>query len=223
MAADSPSAPPANAAPQRALVGLMQRLVALGVNRGASGNASVRLGSGMLITPSALLPDQLTPETLVEVDMQGGYSQTLKPSSEWRIHRDIYLARPDIGAIVHTHSTHAVALSCLREDLPPFHYMVAMAGGRDIRCSGYATFGTEALSQTALQALQGRLACLLANHGLLACGPDLERAETLAVEVEHLCEAYLKARAAGTACLLSDAEIDEALARFDAYRRGQLD
>lgn len=223
MAADSPSAPLANAAPQRALVGLMQRLVALGVNRGASGNASVRLGSGMLITPSALLPDQLTPETLVEVDMQGGYSQTLKPSSEWRIHRDIYLARPDIGAIVHTHSTHAVALSCLREDLPPFHYMVAMAGGRDIRCSGYATFGTEALSQTALQALQGRLACLLANHGLLACGPDLERAETLAVEVEHLCEAYLKARAAGTPCLLSDAEIDEALARFDAYRRGQLD
>lgn len=223
MAADSPSTPLVDAAPQRALVGLMQRLVALGVNRGASGNASVRLASGMLITPSALLPDELTPETLVEVDMQGRYSQTLKPSSEWRIHRDIYLARPDIGAIVHTHSTHAVALACLREALPPFHYMVAMAGGRDIRCSGYATFGTEALSQTALRALEGRLACLLANHGLLACGPDLERAETLAVEVEHLCEAYLKARAAGTPRLLSDAEIDEALARFDAYRRGQLD
>lgn len=223
MTADSPSTPLANAAPQRALVGLMQRLVALGVNRGASGNASVRLGSGMLITPSALLPDELTPETLVEVDMQGHFGNPLKPSSEWRIHRDIYLARPDIGAIVHTHSTHAVALACLREALPPFHYMVAMAGGRDIRCSDYATFGTEALSQTALQALQGRLACLLANHGLLACGPDLERAETLAVEVEHLCEAYLKARAAGTPHLLSDAEIDEALARFDAYRRGQLD
>jgi len=219
MNTDTPTA----AAPHRTLIGLMQRLVALGVNRGASGNASVRLGGGMLITPSALLPDELTPETLVEVDMEGRYCNPLKPSSEWRIHRDIYLARPDIGAIVHTHSTHAVALACLREDLPPFHYMVAMAGGRDIRCSGYATFGTEALSRTALLALEGRMACLLANHGALACGTDLGRAETLAVEVEHLCEAYLKARAAGAPVLLSDTEIGEALARFDAYRRGRLD
>ena len=139
------------------------------------------------------------------------------------LHRAIYGADPALGGIVHTHSTHAVALACLREDLPPFHYMVAMAGGRDIRCSDYATFGTEALSLTAVQALQGRMACLLANHGLIACGPDLGRAETLAVEVEHLCEAYLKARAAGTPVLLTDADITEALARFDAYRRGQLD
>lgn len=216
--------PAADAAlPHRHLIALMQRLVAHGVNRGASGNASVRHGRGMLITPSALLPDALTPATLVEVDMDGRYSGPLKPSSEWRIHRDIYAARPDINAIVHTHSTHAVALACLREGLPPFHYMVAMAGGRDIRCSGYATFGTEALSRTAVEALDGRMACLLANHGLLACGPDLGRAETLAVEVEHLCEAYLKARAAGAPVMLTDADIDEALERFDAYRRGQLD
>jgi L-fuculose-phosphate aldolase len=220
---NSPDSPLTRSTPHHQLIGLMQGLVAQGVNRGASGNASVRHGRGMLITPSALLPDALTPETLVEVDMDGGYSNPLKPSSEWRIHRDIYLARSDINAIVHTHSTHAVALACLREDLPPFHYMVAMAGGRDIRCSDYATFGTEALSLTAVQALQGRMACLLANHGLIACGPDLGRAETLAVEVEHLCEAYLKASAAGTPVLLTDADITEALARFDAYRRGQLD
>ncbi len=209
--------------PHQRLIGLMQRLVAQGVNRGASGNSSVRHGRGMLITPSALLPDALTPETLVEVDMEGRHDNPLKPSSEWRIHRDIYAARPDINAIVHTHSTHAVTLACLRRDLPPFHYMVAMAGGRDIRCSGYATFGTEALSQTALVALEGRMACLLANHGLLACGIDLGQAETLAVEIEHLCEAYLKACNAGEPVMLSDADIDEVLARFDAYRRGQLD
>lgn len=216
----SPASP---ASPGQQLIALMQRLVACGINRGASGNASVRHGRGMLITPSALPPDALTPETLVEVDMAGAYDNPLKPSSEWRIHRDIYAARPDIHAIVHTHSTHAVTLACLREDLPPFHYMVAMAGGRDIRCSGYATFGTAELSHTALAALEERLACLLANHGLLACGTDLAQAETLAVEVEHLCEAYLKARGAGRPVLLSDADIDAVLARFGAYRRGELD
>lgn len=209
--------------PHAQLIAFMQRLVAAGVNRGASGNASVRHGDCMLITPSALLPDALTPETLVEVDREGRYDNPLKPSSEWRIHRDIYVARPDIGAIVHTHSTHAVAVACLREDLPPFHYMIAMAGGRDIRCSGYATFGTEALSHTAVAALEGRMACLLANHGLLACGTNLAQAETLAVEVEHLCEVWLRTRAAGHPVLLSDADIDEVLARFDRYRRGQLD
>lgn len=213
----------APARPHERLITLMQRLVAHGVNRGASGNSSVRYGRGMLITPSALLPDALTPETLVEVDMDGRYDNPLKPSSEWRIHRDIYVARPDINAIVHTHSTHAVTLACLRRDLPPFHYMIAMAGGRDIRCSGYATFGTEALSHTALAALEGRMACLLANHGLLACGNDLAQAETLAVEIEHLCEAYLKASSVGDPVLLSDADIDEVLARFGAYRRGELD
>ncbi len=213
----------AEAAPHLQLIGLMQRLVEHGVNRGASGNSSVRYGSGMLITPSALLPEALTPETLVEVDMEGRHDNPLKPSSEWRIHRDIYAARPDINAIVHTHSTHAVTLACLRRDLPPFHYMIAMAGGRDIRCSGYATFGTEALSRTALAALEGRMACLLANHGLIACGTGLGQAETLAVEVEHLCEAYLKACSIGDPVLLSDADIDEVLERFGRYRRGELD
>lgn len=209
--------------PHCALIELMQGLVARGINRGASGNASVRHAGGMLITPSALLPNALTPETLVEVDMDGRYDNPLKPSSEWRIHRDIYVARPDIGAIVHTHSTHAVTLACLREDLPPIHYMIAMAGGRDIRCSGYATFGTEKLSRLALQALEGRFACLLANHGLLACGRDLAHAATLAEEVEHLCEAYLKARAVGTPVQLTDDDIDEVLVRFDRYRQGLLD
>ncbi len=208
---------------RQALIDLMQGLVARGINRGASGNASVRHGHGMLITPSALLPDALTPESLVAVDMDGSYDNPLKPSSEWRIHRDIYAARPDLQAIVHTHSTHAVTLACLREDLPPVHYMIAMAGGRDIRCAGYATFGTERLSRLAVRALEGRKACLLANHGLLACGGNLAEAATLAEEVEHLCEVYLKARAAGTPVLLSDDDIAEVMERFERYRRGQLD
>jgi len=209
--------------PHTELIRLMQDLVAQGINRGASGNASVRHGRGMLITPSALLPDALTPETLVEVDLDGRYDHPLKPSSEWRIHRDIYAARADIDAIVHTHSTHAVALACLREPLPPFHYMVAMAGGCDIRCSDYAIFGSESLSRTALAALEGRTACLLANHGLIACGSSLDRAATLASEVEHLCEAYLKARAVGEPVLLTDTDITDVLERFERYRQGQLD
>ncbi|MEW5770602.1 MAG: class II aldolase/adducin family protein [Pseudomonadota bacterium] len=140
-----------------------------------------------------------------------------RPSSEWRFHRDIYAAFPQARAVVHAHSPFAVALACLRRDLPPFHYMVAMAGGSDIRCAAYATFGTQALSDAVVTALQDRRACLMANHGLVAWGASLDAALALAVEVEALCGQYLRACQVGEPVLLSAAEMAEVLERFKDY------
>ena len=139
------------------------------------------------------------------------------PSSEWRFHHDIYLTRPDAGAVVHTHSPAATALSCLRRDIPPFHYMVAAAGGASIRCADYAIYGSQQLSDNALAALADRKACLLANHGVIALGADLETAFELAVEVEALAGQYLTALAVAEPILLTDAEITEAIEKFATY------
>jgi L-fuculose-phosphate aldolase len=200
-----------------ALAETAKQTVSHGLNQGSSGNVSVRLRDGFLITPSGLPNDTLEPDRMVFVVMDGQASGSLKPSSEWRIHRDIYRARPEVTAVVHAHSPHAVSLSCLRRDIPPFHYMVAAAGGRDIRCTGYATFGTQALSDLILSALQDRRACLMANHGLVAVGAGLDAALSLAVEVEELCAQYWRAKLMGEPVLLSDAEMDEVLERFKHY------
>lgn len=194
-----------------------RQTVIQGLNQGASGNVSVRLRDGFLITPSGLPNDTLEPAQMVFVDMEGQAGGGLKPSSEWRIHRDLYRARPEVAAVVHAHSPHAVSLSCLRRDIPAFHYMVAAAGGKDIRCAGYATFGTQALSDWVLAALQDRRACLMANHGLVAVGAGLDAALALAVEVEELCAQYWRAKLMGEPVLLSDAEMDEVLERFRHY------
>lgn len=199
------------------LTGAGRQTVSQGLNQGSSGNVSVRLREGFLITPSGLPNDTLEPAQMVFVDMEGHASGSLKPSSEWRIHRDIYHTRPEIHAVVHAHSPHAVSLSCLRRDIPPFHYMVAAAGGKDIRCAGYAAFGTQALSDLILAALQDRRACLMANHGLVAAGANLVAALALAVEVEELCAQYWRAKLVGEPVLLSDAEMDEVLERFKDY------
>lgn len=199
-----------------------RRTARLGLNSGSAGNVSLRLADGFLITPSGLANDTLTPEQMVRMDMDGNWQGPLKPSSEWRIHRDIYHARPEVGAVVHAHSPHAVSLACLRRAIPPFHYMVAVAGGRDIPCAGYATFGTQALSQAVLAALEGRRACLMANHGQVALGRDLEAALALAVEVEALAAQYWRASLLGEPVLLSDAEMDEVLARFADYGQPRL-
>lgn len=199
------------------LTGAARQTVSHGLNQGSSGNVSVRLREGFLITPSGLPNDTLEPAQMVFVDMEGQASGSLKPSSEWRIHRDIYHTRPEIHAVVHAHSPHAVSLSCLRRDIPPFHYMVAAAGGKDIRCAGYAAFGTQALSDLILAALQDRRACLMANHGLVAAGANLVAALALAVEVEELCAQYWRAKLVGEPVLLSDAEMDEVLERFKDY------
>lgn len=200
-----------------ALTGTARQTVSQGLNKGASGNVSVRYGNGFLITPSGLPNDTLAPGQMVFVDTDGQATGTLKPSSEWRIHRDIYQARPEVHAIVHAHSPCAVSLSCLRQGIPAFHYMVAAAGGRDIRCADYATFGTQALSDAVLAALQDRRACLMSNHGLAAVGASLDAALSLAVEVEELCAQYWRAKLMGEPVLLSEAEMDDVLEKFKHY------
>lgn len=192
----------------------------LGINQGSSGNVSARAGKGFLVTPSALPYDRTTTDDIVFVGLVGRPRGERRPSSEWRFHRDIYAARPDAGAIVHTHAVHATALACLHKPIPRFHYMVAMAGGEDIRCAPYATYGTQALSDHALAALDGRKACLLANHGMIALGADLETALALAVEVETLARQYLAALAVGTPKLLSRKEMAVVIAKFADYRPG---
>ncbi len=189
-----------------------------GLNQGSSGNLSVRSRDGFLITPSGQAMAALTAGDMVELDMRGEVVGDGRPSSEWRFHRDIYATFPAAEAVVHAHSPFAVALACLRRDIPPFHYMVAMAGGTDIRCAAYATFGTQALSDAVLTALQDRRACLMANHGLLAWGEDLTSALDLASEVEALCGQYLRACQMGEPVLLSHAEMAEVLDKFKDYR-----
>jgi len=200
----------------------MQRLERDGLNRAAAGNASARCGDGFLITPSGVLPSDLLAEMIVPLDLAGRPRETrYRPSSEWRFHAGLYAARPEAGAVVHVHSPHATALACARREIPPFHYMVAVAGGATIRCAPYATFGTAALSDAVLAGLEGRRACLLANHGLVAFGADLPRALKLTIEVEELAKQYLLALDAGGPVLLSDAEIAEALKQFESYGQQQ--
>lgn len=200
-----------------ALAEAARRSVSLGLNRGAEGNLSLRWGEGLLITPSGMPNDALAPGQMVYMDSDGRWAGPLKPSSEWRIHRDIYRARPETRAVVHAHSPHAVSLACLRRPIPAFHYMVAAAGGHDIPCADYATFGTETLSQNVLAALSGRQACLMANHGQVALGASLEEALRLAEIVEELAAQYWRACLMGTPVLLSEAEMDAVLARFADY------
>jgi len=189
-----------------------------GLNQGSSGNLSLRSREGYLITPSGQNMAALTGDDMVAMAMEGSvFDDSGRPSSEWRFHRDIYAAFSEAEAVVHAHSPFAVALACLRRDIPAFHYMVAMAGGSDIRCAAYATFGTQALSDAVLMALQGRRACLMANHGLLAWGRSLPAALALANEVEALCGQYLRACQVGQPVLLSEAEMLEVLEKFKGY------
>ena len=194
-----------------------------GINQGSAGNVSARFEKGFLITPSGMAYDRLRPEHIVLVDLDGNCGDALEPSSEWRMHRDIYASRAEAGAVLHAHSTFATALSCLRMDIPAFHYMIAVAGGRDIRCADYALFGTQALSDHMLAALEDRRACLLGTHGMICFHDNLERALWLGVEVETLAKQYWHARQAGEPVILSDAEMDEVLQRFESYGRQSAD
>jgi len=191
---------------------------ALGINRGKSGNVSARVEGGFLVTPSALPYDETAPQDIVFVDGEGKAIGTRVPSSEWRFHRDIYAERADANAIVHTHAPFATTLACLDRAIPAFHYMVAVAGGDDVRCAPYATFGTQALSDHAVRALDGRRACLLAHHGMIALGATLDAALALAVEVETLAEMYWRTLAIGEPTLLSADEMTAIVAKFDRYR-----
>jgi L-fuculose-phosphate aldolase len=188
-----------------------------GINQGTSGNLSVRHGEGMLITPSGITYPALAPPDIVYVDRSGKSDGLRKPSSEWRIHSDIYNAREDAQAILHAHPAECVALACMQKAIPAFHYMVAVAGGRDIRCAPYATFGTQELSDHVLKALRGRKACLMANHGLVCVETGLDKALSLAIEVEQLAKSYLRCLAVGDPVLLDSHEMDRVLLKFRSY------
>lgn len=201
-----------------ALVEVTRRCTSQGLNHGTTGNLSVRAGAGFLITPSGIPAAALDEASIVEVlDADGTVRGKGRPSSEWRLHAAIYAARPDAGAIVHAHPPFSTTIACMRQDIPPVHYMLAIAGGHRVRCSAYATFGTEELSAAAVEALAGSRACLLANHGLVTIGPDLEGAYRVAVEVEVVAEYWWRARSVGEPVLLTEDEMDDALREFRRY------
>ena len=188
-----------------------------GINQGPAGNVSIRFEDGFLITPSGVVYDKLVPNDIVYVRMDGVAKSPLEPSSEWRMHLDIYAARPEAGAVIHAHSTFATALSCLRKDIPAFHYMVAVAGGMDIRCSNYALFGSQDLSDTMMMALKDRRACLLGTHGMICFHDNLNKTLWLAIEVETLAKQYWHACQVGEPVLLSVAQMAEVLEKFKNY------
>lgn len=204
---------------RRDVIATCREMNRLGINQGRSGNVSVRVPEGFLVTGSGIAYEAMEPGHVVAMDLDGGYRGEVLPSSEWRLHLDLMRTRPEVQAVVHTHSTCATALSCLRVGIPAFHYMVAVAGGPDIRCAGYATFGTAALSRAMLAAMEGRSACLLANHGVVAVGSSLTDALARAVEVETLAKQYWIARTLGAPVVLPDEEMAAVLARFRSYGR----
>lgn len=205
------------------LLNISQKLADLGLNKGTSGNASVRFSDGFLVTPSGMAIEEMTPSSMVRMRFDGSFelhsdSNAKKPSSEWRFHRDILASRPEINAVIHTHSMFATTIACLHKDIPPFHYMIAVAGGDTIRCAPYALFGSQTLSDNALIALTDRKACLLANHGMIALGADLDDALALTVEVENLCEQYWRILQINpNPPLLNEAEMREVFQQFKGY------
>jgi L-fuculose-phosphate aldolase len=201
------------------LVAQARALGASGLNRGASGNLSARLGRDMLITPSAVAHDRLEPAMIARMPLDGGgaWDGPFRPSTEWRFHLDLFNARPDLNAVVHTHPPWATVLAVARRPIPAVHYMIAAFGGPDIRCCGYARFGTAALSAEVVRAMEGRNGCLMANHGMLTAAGDLTRAVWLAHELEALAHQHAHALMIGGPVVLSDAEVAEAAAAFAGY------
>ncbi len=202
---------------REAMIATARRMNATGLNQGTSGNLSQRVDGGFLVTPTGMDYEALEPEDIVFMRMDGSHEGRRRPSSEWRFHRDILAARPEVGAVLHAHAMFCTTLACLHRGIPSFHYMVAVAGGVDIRCAPYATFGTEELSRHAVTALEGRKACLLANHGLIAVGTSLADALKRAVEVETLAAMYWRALQVGEPVLLSEAEMALVLEKFKTY------
>ena len=202
------------------IVARCRELDAAGLNRGSSGNVSARAGDVMLITPSAVPSSDLEPGLIVRMPLDrddGAWEGPMKPSSEWRFHRDLMLARPDIGAIVHTHAPFSTILAIARRPIPAIHYMIAAFGGPDIRCADYATYGTAELSAQVVAAMQGRNGCLMANHGMLVAGPNLTRTTWLAHELEALAHQYVHALMIGGGHVLTDAQIAETAVSFAGY------
>lgn len=191
-----------------------------GLNHGATGNLSCRNDNGFIITPSGVSLENLDSNSMVEIGFNGeiiNSKSNYKPSSEWLFHRDIYATKDDIHAIVHTHSVFSSTLSVIGESIPPFHYMIAVAGGDSIRCSDYALFGSQELSNNIIIAMEQRKACLISNHGMIAIGKDLNEAINIAIEVEHLAQVYVQAKMIGTPKLLNDNQMLEVIDKFKNY------
>jgi L-fuculose-phosphate aldolase len=193
------------------------RMNNLGINQGTSGNISLRHEDGLLITPTGTPYETMQPEQIVFMKLDGTVETNQRPSSEWRFHRDIIKARPEVNAVVHAHPPYSTILAIMGMAIPAVHYMIACAGGDTIRCAPYATFGTEELSQHAVAALEDRSACLLAHHGMIAVGPSLDKAMWLAVEVETLARQYHGCLQIGTPPLLPRAEIENVMGRMAGY------
>jgi len=188
-----------------------------GINQGTSGNISVRVDGGFLITPSGVPYDEMKPADIVFMKLDGSYEHALAPSSEWRFHRDIYAAKSEVGAVVHAHPTHCTALAIRGLEIPAVHYINACAGGPNIRCAGYHTYGTAELSQAAIVALKDRTGCLHANHGMIATGATLGKAMWLAIEMETLARQYILSLQLGGPNILPDDEIARVVAKFKNY------
>ena len=202
---------------RQSIIDACLRMNVLGINQGTSGNISLRHGDGMLITPTSTPYEAMKPEQIVYMHLDGNHDPARRPSSEWRFHRDILKARPDVQAIVHAHPPYSTMLAIMGMEIPPVHYMVAVAGGDTIRCAPYATFGTQELSEHAVRALEGRMACLLAHHGMITVGPSLPKAMWLAVEVETLARQYHGCLQIGTPPLLPKEEIEKVRVRMAGY------
>src|SRR5438045_2084002 len=202
---------------RQSIIDACRSMNALGINQGTSGNISLRHDTGLLITPTSVPYETMQQEQIVFMGMDGSFDPAQRPSSEWRFHLDVLRARPEINAVVHAHPTYSTILAIMGMEIPPVHYMIACAGGDTIRCAPYATFGTQELSEHAVAALDGRLACLLAHHGMIAVGPSLAKAMWLAVEVETLARQYHACLQVGTPPLLSKEEIEKVKVRMAGY------
>ena len=202
---------------RQSIIDACRSMNALDINQGTSGNISLRHNTGLLITPTSVPYETMQPEEIVFMDLDGSFDPAQRPSSEWRFHLDILRARPEVNAVVHAHPPYSTILAIMGLEIPPIHYMIAVAGGDTVRCAPYATFGTQELSEHAVRALEGRLACLLEHHGMMAVGPSLAKAMWLAVEVETLARQYHGCLQIGTPRLLSKAEIKNVLGRIAGY------
>jgi L-fuculose-phosphate aldolase len=204
-------------AKRQSIIDACLRMNSLGINQGTTGNISLRHEDGLLITPTGTPYETMKPEQIVFMRLDGAVETNQRPSSEWRFHRDIIKARPEVNAVVHAHPPYSTILAIMGMAIPAVHYMIACAGGDTIRCAPYATFGTEELSQHAVTALEDRSACLLAHHGMIAVGPSLDKAMWLAVEVETLARQYHGCLQIGTPPLLPRAEIENVMGRMAGY------
>ena len=202
------------------IIGTCVEMESRGINQGTSGNLSIKYKNGFLITPSSVPYTEMKPEDIVEMNWNGEFVGK-QPSSEWRFHRDILKNRNDINVVLHCHSINATSLSCHNKDIPAFHYIVGLAGGNNIRCAKYATFGSQELANYALIAIKDRLACLLGHHGMICLGKTFKQALILGCEVEAMAKVYIKALSIGNTDVLSNEEMDKVVKRMERMSYGK--